>query len=157
MNQGITFLLLILLVSVFVSLSASIPKWSFDEGFRSYKLEDASRLPNFNALLDDEFPPTDRKGVTANSYNDIWWRYPVFGVGSYAQITNNLRYRRNPDDGECRTAEFCGAMYRDNEVHSNYVTPLPPVNETCEGVRVNYYKSDTNFLIGQQPRFLPAF
>ena len=80
-------------------------------------------------------------------------------MGSYAQITNNLRYRNNPDDGQCRRSEFCGALYKDNQLMSNISKPLGPVPDT-PGTRVGYFRTDENLFLGPQPGptlELPAF
>jgi hypothetical protein len=125
-------------------------------------LRDAGSFPSKvdeAALLYNEYPSTGKKTVSNNSYSDIWWYYPIFEVGSYAQVTNNLRYRRNPDDGECVGAEFCGALYKDNQPASNIINPLPPVPNT-PGTRVNYYRTQENLFLGPQPGptlELPAF
>jgi len=166
MNKGIIFLFVILLLAIVGGAYglASFAKGhlNFAEGYSNFTLSEAGSFPSnvdTAALLYDEYPSTGRKTVSNNSYGDIWWYYPIFGVGSYAQITNNLRYRRNPDDGECRTAEFCGALYKDNQIASNIVTPLPPVPET-PGTRINYYRTPENLFLGPQPGptlELPAF
>ena len=110
-------------------------------------------------LVQDTYPSIGINQISKNTSNDIWWHYPIFKLGSYAQITNNLRYRRNPDDGVCVGAEFCGALYKDNQLASNIVTPLPPVPDT-PGIRVNYYRTPENLFLGPQPGptlELPAF
>jgi len=102
---------------------------------------------------------TGRNTVNRNNYNNIWWHYPIFSLGSYAQITNNLKYRKNPDDGSCITADFCGPLYKDNKVKSNVAKPLPPAPKiTPNSVRVNYFTTNNNLFMGQQsgPE-LPAF
>jgi hypothetical protein len=116
------------------------------------------------SLLSDSFTPTGNKNVTDNNASDIWWHYPIFTYNPpskhpYAQLTNNLRYRRNPDDGECSRSEFCGALYKDNHNKSNVVVPLPPVPDD-EGIRVNYYRTSSNLFLSEQPGKLlelPAF
>jgi len=159
MNTGIIFLFVILFLAI---LGGSYGFALFKEGYTSFNLNDAGAFPlkvDNDGLVNDEFPSTGRKTVTNNSYSDIWWYYPIFGVSSYAQITNNLRYRRNPDDGECRRAEFCGALYKDNQVASNIIKPLPPVPDT-PGIRVNYYRTPDNLFLSDQPGptlELPAF
>jgi hypothetical protein len=67
--------------------------------------------------------------------------YPIFSLGSYAQITNNIRYPDNPDDGTCTPASMCGALYHDKNTGNNFVKPLPPVNPNC-GTRVGYFTTD---------------
>lgn len=89
--------------------------------------------------------------------------YPEFRVDSFDQITNNIRYHKNPDDGKCIGAEFCGAMYKDKPEEKdepcNYVYPLPPVPNNG-GIRVNYYRTPYNLFLSDQPGKeceLPAF
>jgi len=160
MNKGIIFLFVILLLAI-VGGACGLASFT-QEGYSNFTLRDAGSFPSKvdeAALLYDEYPSTGRKTVSNNGYPDIWWYYPIFGVGSYAQITNNLRYRRNPDDGVCVGAEFCGALYKDNQPASNIINPLPPVPDT-PGIRVNYYRTQDNLFLGPQPGpalELPAF
>jgi len=163
--KGLIFLFLILLAAI---IGGTYGLAELKEGFApsnaviSDASADAGKFPlnvDNGGLLFDEYPSTGRKTVSNNGYPDIWWYRPIFEVGSYAQITNNLKYRRNPDDGECRSAEFCGALYKDNQVASNIITPLPPVPDT-PGTRVNYYRTEENLFLGAQPGptlELPAF
>jgi hypothetical protein len=91
--------------------------------------------------------PQIRKNVTSdNNYSDIWFNYSVFPVGSFKQITNNIRYYDNPDDGTCVRADFCGAVYYNKkDTKSNVVLPLPPAQEGS-GARVGYFRSEPNEL-----------
>jgi hypothetical protein len=100
-----------------------------------------------NALLQygNSYPISGKNGVSNKNISDIWWYNPIFKEGSYEQITNNLRYRNNPDNGSCSRSEFCGALYKDNQVASNISTPLPPVKPSC-GSRINYYYTPENLL-----------
>jgi len=112
-------------------------------------------------LLFDSYQLTGNKYVNANSYSDIWKSYPIFTEGSYEQITNNLRYRVNPDDGQCIPPEFCDAMYKNNnlKINDNDVYPLQPVPYE-EGVRIGYFRTKDNLFMGPQPGKilqLPAF
>jgi hypothetical protein len=110
-------------------------------------------------LLQDVYPLTDSQAITANSITDVWWQRPVFQVGSYAQITNNLRYRKNPDDGECTTIDFCDSLYKDIKNKNNHLYPLKPVptHLTNKEKRVNYYSTPYNLFLGQQAVELPVF
>jgi hypothetical protein len=145
-NRGILFLIILLFVIIFSSFF--VDKTTF-EGFN---------LANFGKYPKSEigpilssYPFTGRKTVSNNSYSNIWWNYPIFKVGSFAQITNNLRYRKNPDDGVCITADFCGALYKDGKMKSNYSNPLPVAPlVTANSVRVGYYKTDHNLFLGNQ-------
>jgi hypothetical protein len=75
----------------------------------------------------------------------MWWRYPIFQVGSFKQMTNNIRYPNNPDDARCTPADVCYALYKDKKIGSNIVTPLPPVDPNS-GTRVGYFATDENLL-----------
>lgn len=148
-NKNISYLFAFLIVIV---LSSFLVDSRMFEGYSNYNLANPGKYPKADNLpiLTSSFPFTGRNQVSTNSYNNIWWNYPIFKVGSYAQITNNLRYRRNPDDGTCITAEFCGALYKDNQLKSNISKPLPPAPDvTAQSVRVNYYTTDSNLLPGQ--------
>ena len=93
-----------------------------------------------NVLLQDTFPITGIYGISDDTASKIWWHYPIFEVGSYEQITNNIRYPKNPDNGKCTSTDMCGALYKDRKTKSNYVKPLPPVNPNS-GTRVGYFGS----------------
>lgn len=135
--SGMLFLFIILCIAVIGSLVSK-------EGFsNNHNLQNAAPYSKSKRRQDgrilDSYPATNNRNVNSNQYNDIWWYLPIFKVGSFAQITNNLRYRKNPDNGRCIDANFCGTLYKDDMVQSNIVKQLPPV--TQGGVRVNYYNS----------------
>jgi len=85
----------------------------------------------------------DKNQISDKTAYDMWWHYPVFKLGSYDQITNNIRYPPNPDEGTCLPASMCGALYHDKIIGSNYVKQLPPVNPDC-GNRIGYFDTDIN-------------
>ena len=114
------------------------------EGFSNYILDQS--VGNFpdaqtQVLLQDTYPPIGKNQISDETSNDMWWHYPIFTLGSYKQITNNIRYPNNPDVGRCTPASMCGALYHEKFLGSNYVTPLPPVNSEC-GTRVGYFTTD---------------
>jgi hypothetical protein len=96
-------------------------------------------------LLQDVYPITKKNGVSNKQSSDLWWYQYFPQLGSYEQITNNLKYRNNPDDGLCSGSEFCGTLYKDYQKQSNIAQFLPPVKQTC-GARVNYYNTPENLL-----------
>ena len=117
------------------------------ETFKNYDISKISDLgsqagkypsADTNVLLQDTFPITGIYGVSDDTASKIWWHYPIFEVGSYKQITNNIRYPNNPDIGKCTATDVCGALYKDKKGPSNYVKPLPPVNPNS-GTRVGYF------------------
>ena len=134
-----------------VSIIIIIIMWSYyclknKESFTNYNLENAmGDVPSAQntVLLQDEYPITRRNGISNNDANDIWWWYPTFEVGSYAQLTNNIEYTRRVSNGTCMPASMCGALYRAKKNKSNLVYPLPPVNDDC-GVRVGYFTTNVD-------------
>lgn len=98
-------------------------------------------------LLAGDYPLIGRNEVTNNNANDIWWHEPIFTEGSYAQITNNIRYSNNPDNGSCTPAEFCGSLYKNKKHKPNAIVPLPPV-PSSPGMRINYYRSNSEHMLG---------
>ena len=93
-------------------------------------------------LLQDTFPLTGNTGVSDKQSADVWWKYPIFKVGSYAQVTNNIKYPRNPDTGRCTRIEMCDALYENRDNKSNVIVPYPPV-ESSLNPRVGYFNSST--------------
>ena len=158
-TNGIIFLSGILLI--IVASSFIINKSMFQEGYSNYlaNKEPGNRASEVGTLLADSYPSTGRSTVSDNNYDTRWQDYPVFGVGSFAQITNNLRYWKNPDESQCRTPEFCNALYNDKQVESNISKPLPPAPAVDNNnIRVNFYTTNKNLFLGPQigPE-LPAF
>jgi len=146
MNQFV-FLFLILVLAIglplFFKLSNSM------EGYSNYTLDQSSGdfpQAQTEVLVQNTYPPIGKNKISNNTSYDIWWHYPVFKVGSFDQITNNIRYPHNPDEGTCMPASMCGALYHDKFIQSNYVKPLPPVNPNCNGTRVGYFNSDVNLM-----------
>ena len=162
MNNNI--LLIILFIIVFVS-SLGLPLFynifnsiQMIENYQNYDINrnmktslggDGGNYSNSNSdsdlLVEDSFPVTGRKGISNNGATNIWWHYPIFELGSYDQITNNIRYPNNPDEGTCMPASMCGTLYKEKQLRTNYVKPLPPINPNC-GTRVGYFDTNINLL-----------
>ena len=109
------FLLLLLIVIALILFYNSLIKI---EGFSNYSLgATTGNYPSSetDVLLQDSYPITGKNGVSNDGSNEIWWHYPIFEVGSYDQITNNLKYPNNPDTGRCMPANFCGALYKEKQ------------------------------------------
>jgi hypothetical protein len=145
--QSILFLIVIIALSLYLApFIYNIMKNI--EGFSGlYELTTPGIFPKSvdQAILDD-YPKIGKNETSNNNYSQIWWHYPVFTLGSYKQVTNNIRYHYNPDEGTCIRADFCGAVY-DNKKHtkSNIITPLPPAEEG-PGARVGYFRTEPNEL-----------
>jgi hypothetical protein len=135
---GLIFLMVILSLGLFLA--------PFVKNLEGFTLNNPGEFPVSvtKAILND-YPQIGQNEVSTYNYGDIWRDYPVFSVGSYEQITNNLRYYKNPDNGTCRNADFCGAFYRDKKNESNIIKPLKEAEEG-PGARVNYYRTEPNKL-----------
>jgi hypothetical protein len=141
MNKMVFLLLLIILG---LSLPLIFNFSNILEGYSNYSLDQsAGKFPSAQTtvLVQDTYPPIGKNQLSNDSASDIWMDYPVFQLGSYDQITNNIRYPDNPDEGTCMPASMCGALYHDKKTGDNYVKPLPPVNPDC-GTRVGYFTTD---------------
>jgi hypothetical protein len=86
-----------------------------------------------NLLVEDIYPvnnsPTNHTGTPQ--------QHPTFTLGSYEQITNNIKYPDNPDDGTCTPLSVCG-IYANKQIGNNFVYPLPAINIDCSR-RVGYF------------------
>ena len=158
-NMTDIYFLSIVLVVIIIS-SFIVNKSMFQEGYSNHLANQGTfRTSESGPILLDSYPSTKKNTVSNNNYDSRWQDYPVFGVGSFAQITNNLRYWKNPDESQCRTPEFCNALYNDKDIKSNISTPLPPAPAVDDNnIRINYYTTNKNLFLGPQlgPE-LPAF
>lgn len=142
MNKTIFLLLLIILA--IIGLPLVFNPLSIFEGYSNYSLDQAvGKFPDAQTqvLVQDTYPPIGKNQISNNTANDIWMDYPIFELGSYAQITNNIRYPDNPDEGTCMPASMCGALYLDKNIGDNYSKPLSPINPDC-GTRIGYFTTN---------------
>jgi hypothetical protein len=135
-------------------IAAKIMPKIYKESFSSYNINsnpglgsDMGPYPSSltNYYLQDSYPLRTPPGLSNNSASDMWWHYPTFKEGSYKQITNNLKYFKNPDIGRCTAPDMCGTIYRNKKNKSNYIKSLPPINPSC-GTRVGYFTTGINLL-----------
>ena len=84
------FLLFILVIGLYLA-----PMQEMLEGFRGnkrYKSDILSVPGEFPRSVDkpilDDYPLIGSNQVSTNNASDIWQDYPVFGVGSFKQITS---------------------------------------------------------------------
>lgn len=148
-----SYIFLIVILVVGIILAPFIPKI---EGFKSNYFDSLRRTEGTypvsvdQAILND-YPLIGKNKTSNDDYSEIWWHYPIFTLGSYKQLTNNLKYRYNPDDGTCSTADFCGALYHSNKnTKSNIIHVLPPAQEG-PGARVGYFRTEPNDLFFSIP------
>ena len=142
------FLILILLLAVAPPLFSKVNEFiksNVNEGFTLGGTDGLYPCSQTNVLVQDTYPITGVNSVSDESGSKMWWRYPIFEVGSFKQMTNNIRYPNNPDDARCTAADFCYALYKDKYMGSNVVRPLPPVDPNS-GTRIGYFTTDENLL-----------
>lgn len=138
--KSVIFLMGILAVSLYLA-----PLIKRLEGF-SGLLTPGTFPKSVDKAILDSYPLIGKNKTSDKNYGDIWYDYPIFKLGSFDQITNNLRYHDNPDEGTCVRADFCNAIYYNKkDKKSNIITPLPPVDEG-EGARVGYFRTEPNEL-----------
>lgn len=144
--KSILFLFLFVVLCVVASL---YNKNNFIEGYVTSPFNSTvGKYPSSQTevLVQDTYPAIGKNQVSKENTYNMWWHYPIFKLGSYAQITNNIRYSNNPDIANCTPADMCYALYKDKHIGSNYVTPLPPVNPNG-GTRVGYFNTSESFLM----------
>lgn len=151
MKKKINMLGSILLLILILAFSLYLAPY-LKEGFQSNDLKTPGIYPiSVDKPILNDFPLIGKNETSRDNYSDIWWHYPIFKVGSYKQITNNIRYPDNPDDGTCIRADFCGALYHDKKNNkSNITVPLPPAEEG-PGARVGYFRAEPNDLFYSIP------
>lgn len=159
MNSTVFLLSIIIIVLTFPMVVNYFSSKKYKENFISYDINSNNSLGsnsgNFPSSLDDfylqdNFPLRPEPGVLDvdgdEQASKMWWHYPIFKEGSYAQITNNLRYPNNPDVGDCTPPVICGTIYRRRKNKSNYVYPKPPINLKCD-TRVGYFLTDKSLMM----------
>jgi hypothetical protein len=133
-----TIIILALGIPLFFNMSVSL------EGYSNLKSGDYPDAQT-SVLLQDTYPAIGKNELSNESAENMWQRYPIFQLGSYEQTTNNIRYPNNPDDARCTPANFCYAVYKDKDIGSNIVKPLPPLDPNA-GTRVGYFDTDENLM-----------
>ena len=145
MNQFI-FLFFIVVLAIGIPYFFNISEYI--EGFSNYTLDGANGnypAAQTDVLVQDTYPAIGKNQVSDESGEKMWQKYPIYQLGSYEQTTNNIRYPNNPDDGRCTPANLCYALYKDKNIGSNVVEPLPPLNPEC-GTRVGYFDTDSTLM-----------
>ena len=147
--------LIVLLGSIcLIFLSAQVLGIPRSEGFTNNIRLLPSKYPQSatNVIIQDEYDITGKYGVMGIDSIDVYKQYPIYKVGSFTQMTNNIRYPVNVDTGRCMPVEFCDTLYKpDKSLRSkNIQYPLDPAPIAPAGYkRVNYYltpdRSISNF------------
>lgn len=144
--KNLYFLIIILLISLTIPFIFNMSY--ITEGYSNYNLEQSSGFypsSQTNVLVQNTYPPIGKNQISDNNASDIWWHYPVQPLGTFKQITNNIRYPDNPDEGTCMPASMCGALYHDKHTGTNTIHTLPPVNPNC-GTRIGYFTSNEQLI-----------
>lgn len=97
-------------------------------------------------LLKDEYPLTGRKRLSAHNTSKYWWKYPELPL-KYSQVTNNLKYYKNPDIGTNSFPEFNGVFYGDKHAPKNTIDCIKTEVPDEEGkVRVGFFNTSLDLL-----------
>ena len=147
MNKTNQLFFLFTAVVIALLIPSMFGKWS--ESFQNIYLPeslDNNSVSNESSRYLNSYPSTGRNGISNNGSAQIWKDYPIYEVGSYKQITNNIRYPKNPDEGTCMPASMCNALYKDKKEPSPVVKPLGPAPYCPDRARVNYYDTDSSML-----------
>jgi hypothetical protein len=141
------YLLLLIIVALGLPFIFNISNLTMFEGYSNYSLDQSTgKFPDAQTevLVQNTYPAIGKNQLSDNGSNDIWWHYPVFKLGSYAQITNNIRHPDTPDEGTCMPASMCGALYYDKKTGDNYIKQTPP--PSVNGTRVGYFTTDDQLI-----------
>jgi hypothetical protein len=115
------------------------------EGFRQMlwpnDYPDSQTFP----LLKGVYPLRESTVISNNNADFVGLHNAPTDLSSFAQITNNIRYNNNPDNGTCTPAQFCGSLYKSYQNKVNTSVPLNPV-PYGPGARVNFVRSKNNLL-----------
>ena len=99
------------------------------EGFHNKKtgLTYSNNIPENTYLLKDYYPTDNRLIIDANNYSHNWLYYPIFSLGSYEQITNNIKFISEKKFESCKRVkelpfdfylpEFNTCIEYDGELH----------------------------------------
>ena len=121
------------------------PSDSVLQGFQNYRDRAFLAQSEEKPLLDNMYPVL--KNGEHLPQKDMWKYEPVFEVGSFRQITNNIRYPINPDNGSCTPGSMCGVMYGNREWGNNEVHALPQVPFRPDETRVGYYNAKERLVL----------
>lgn len=121
--------------------SSTLPQ----EGKQNRLLENVYPLkqPSIKKVRIDDVPQLETNLLSSDTSRDIFLKYPLFQLGTYEQVTNNIKFPQNPDNGTSLQPELSDTLYANKTlVESNIVSILPPVSKTTKGRRVGYYQSE---------------
>jgi hypothetical protein len=118
---------------------------STNEGFRKMLIPGSYPDSETFPLLKGSYPLTDTSVISNNNSNYVGTHNAPTELSSFKQITNNVRYNNNPDNGTCTPAQFCGSFYKSYQDKVNTSTPLNPV-PYGNGARVNFFRNKNNLL-----------
>lgn len=142
MNKLI-FLFIIIILALGIPIFFNVS--NIFEGYSNYQLNQSIGLiPNSETevLLQDTYPLIEQNKLSNNNSSDMWWHFPIFKLGSYKQITNNIKYPNNPDQGTCMPGSLCGALYHEEKKGNNIIYPLPPVDSYEGTTRIGYFTTN---------------
>ena len=133
---GFIFLFIILLIIIIYPLATLDPPTNCGckDNFQCIDSTENTHLLNSYS---------NNKVISSVNYSHV---YPIFSLGSYEQITNNIKYNKSPNDGTCIPIELCGSFYDNVYPQTQISKMLPPVPQG-NGSRVNYYNTNEKLLL----------
>lgn len=150
-------ILLLLYITIEVNLLLKQNNINTLESFTPLEPED---IPVKNLLISDIYPSKISADTIVKYNNVIWKKNQPINVNGYKQVTNNIEYPINPDNGSCIPSVFCYSFYANNKKYpNNHVsnmllsenTTLTPYDTTDklnnnpndQKVRVGYFTTST--------------
>lgn len=107
---------------------------------------------NLNSLDEDNYLlkgvyPISNNPISTQTYSREWKNYPKFNIPSYSQMTNNLRYFKNPNIANSSPEDFLDTFYNKKSNLSNIVKPgeIKPI-VTQGKPRVGYWNTKVDVL-----------
>ena len=133
------FIIMIILITCIVIVSLN-NKYIFET------YQNINHLGNDNYLLKGVYPISNNP-VSTQTYSREWRNYPVFNIPSYSQMTNNLRYFKNPNIAISSPEDFLDTFYNNKSNLSNIVKPgeIKPI-VTQGKPRVGYWNTNVDVL-----------
>ena len=140
----VTFILVLGIIGFLEWRFQSYKKADKTEGFTSGALYPASMSKTLLAPPFGNRPMMPKgpcaPGLSNETYSTEWKLYPKTPMSSYAQVTNNKEYWRQPCNGTTLLPEMCGGLYTKIDIKKPRMSSAPPISPR-QGERVNYYVS----------------
>lgn len=140
--------LFIIMITVIISCIVifSLNNKYIFEKYQNLKNWSPSSAYGDNYLLKDVYPISNNP-VSTRTYSQQWKNYPIFNIPSYTQMTNNLKYFKNPSIANSSPEDFLDTFYNNKTNLSNIVKPgeIKPI-VTQGNPRIGYWNTKVDVL-----------